>query len=122
MGDDRRNSIRGQGWKLGVHLGLDAHLWGEWEGYVNNLHKDHIHLFEEEDSLIWEKSPDGRYSPKAGYSSICVDIHNQVIIWWWRCFWKLHCLAKSKLLWWAILEDKVPTWDNLQKRSFEGSG
>ena len=59
VGDDGRNSIWGQGWMLGVQLHLDAHLCGEWEGYVNNLRKSHIRLSEDEDSLIWEKSSDG---------------------------------------------------------------
>lgn len=30
--------------------------------------------------------------------------------------------AKNNLLWWDILENKVLTWDNLQKRTFEGLG
>lgn len=37
VGDVGRNSIRGQGWKSRLQLGLDAHLCGEWEGYVSNL-------------------------------------------------------------------------------------
>ena len=80
-------------------MGLAENLYGKLEGYVNALQKEHIHLLDVEDSLIWEKSPDDQYSPKVGYSSICVDIHSRAIIWWWRCLWKLYYLAKSKILW-----------------------
>ena len=40
--------------------------------------------------------------------------------WWWRHLWKYKCLAKSKLLMWSILEQKVSTSDILQKRQFHG--
>ena len=106
--DVGRSSIQGQDWKSGLQLGIEGHLCGEWEVYVANLCKAHIRLSEEADSLIWDKSPEGQYTPKMGYSSICVELHNQDIILWWRHLWKLHCPAKSKLLWWVIMEDKVP--------------
>jgi len=33
--------------------------------------------------------------------------------WWFKPFWKLKNPAKSRLLFWCILRNKVPTWDNL---------
>ena len=73
-----------------------------------------------EDSLVWVNAPDGKYSPKVGYATICVERYAMDIKWWWRGIWKMHCPAKTKIMWWAILENKTPTWDNLQKRSFVG--
>ena len=49
-------------------------------------------------------------------------MYDRITKWWWRGLWKLHCPTKNKLLWWSILEDNISTWDNLQKRSFEGPG
>ena len=48
--------------------------------------------------------------------------HNQELVWWWKQLWKLKCPAKAKLLFWAILENKTPTWDILQKIFLEGPG
>ena len=36
--------------------------------------------------------------------------------------WKIHSPPKTRLFLWCVLENKVPTWDNLQKRGFQGSG
>ena len=86
------------------------------------LQRAHIYLTDTEDTLVWDNSPDGHYSPKVGYSTICADMYARVIKWWWRGLWKIHCPAKNKLLWWAILENKISKWDNLQKHTFEGPG
>lgn len=68
-GDERRSSIRGQGWKDRVQLGLDGPLGVEWEQYVNALHRAHIPLTEHEDRLVWKNSPDGKYSSKIALPS-----------------------------------------------------
>lgn len=43
-------------------------------------------------------------------------------MWWWKYLWKLRCPGKAKLLFWAILENKAPTWDILQKHFLQGPG
>lgn len=67
-------------------------------------------------------SPNGAYTPKAGYATICVGHYNRATKWWWKRLWKMQCPTKNKLFFWSILELKVPTWDILQKRCFEGPG
>lgn len=42
--------------------------------------------------------------------------------WWFKPLWKLGCPSKSSLFLWHILKNKVPTWDNLQKRNKQGLG
>ena len=42
------------------------------------------------------------------------------VVWWWKTLWKIKCPPKNKLFMWFVLENKAPTWDNLQKRSFQG--
>jgi len=44
------------------------------------------------------------------------------VVWWWKTLWKIKCPPKNKLFMWFVLENKAPTWDNLQKRSFQGPG
>ena len=40
--------------------------------------------------------------------------------WWNKSIWKLKCPAKTRLFFWCILHNKVPTWDFLQKRGKQG--
>ena len=49
-----------------------------------------------------------------------MEAHNRDLVWWWKILWKLKCLGKGKLFFWAILENKAPTWDILQKRFLQG--
>jgi len=51
-----------------------------------------------------------------------VALHERELNWWWKQLWKLHCPGKAKILFWAILENKVPTWDILKKRFLHGPG
>lgn len=122
VGDVDSTTIIGQGWKSGIFLGLSTDHCREWDRYVLALRGAHICLTYMEDSLVWTKALDDKYSPKVGYSFICAEVFAQDVKWWWRGIWKIHCPAKKKLLWWATLENKIPTWDNLQKRSFVGPG
>ena len=101
---------------------LNGDLSRVWEEYVLTLRGAHICLSDGEDVLIWDKALNGRYSPKMGYLSISVELFVRYVKWWWKGLWKLHCPAKNKLFGWVVLENKVMTWDILQKCHFEGPG
>ena len=90
--------------------------------YVSALERAHILLSDASDTFVWDKTTNGKYNPKVGYLSISVDPFIRVVKWWWRGIWKVNCLSKNKLFGWDILENKVLTWDKLQKCNFEGSG
>ena len=120
MGNPLESTIHHQGWKSSESLGLDVDQGRIWDNYLGSLRREHIHLSDTKDSLVWMLSADGIYKPKEGYIALCTDRFAIDLKWWWRGIWKVHCPAKSKLLWWSILEKKVPTWDFLQKRSFIG--
>ena len=122
MGDEATTSIFCQGWKFGVQLMLNGDVSRVWEEYVSALRRAHIRLNDDEDVLIWDKASNGRYNRKAGYLAIIVELFNIDVKWWWKGLWKLNCPAKNKLFGWAVLENKVPTWDILQKHHFEGPG
>ena len=66
--------------------------------------------------------PGGNYTPKAGYICLSAEAEGREEIWWWKILWKLKCPAKTKLFMWCVLENRVPTWDVLQRRNFQGPG
>ena len=93
-----------------------------YENYIRNLQSSHIQLSEQEDELIWELDLGGMYTPKAGYLCLSAEAGGREDIWWWKILWKLKCPAKTRLFMWCVLENRAPTWDILQRRSFQGPG
>jgi hypothetical protein len=75
---------------------------------------------DQDDELLWDGDPGGAYTPKTRYVQLSVDFFQQEVTWWWRKLWKQRCFAKGKILVWSILENRIPMWDNLQKRQFNG--
>ena len=88
--------------------------------YIRELARANILLTDQEDTLVWEADPGGVYTPKAGYLCLSAGVEQRDEDWWWRPLWGLKCPAKTKLFMWCVLNNKVPTWDVLQKRSFQG--
>ena len=118
--DPNQMTIQRQAWRSGVDLGLPVEDIPEWNRYRRILHESHIHLQDRSDELVWEGDPSGCYTPKAGYVKLCIDFQQCDVKWWWRKVWKLGCPTKARILLWTILENKTPTWDNLQKRNHNG--
>jgi hypothetical protein len=79
VGDEGSSTIFNQGWKSGYFLGLNEEHCREWGLYVAALQRAHIHLNDSDDSLVWDKSLNGRYSPEAGYIIICAKPFNREI-------------------------------------------
>ena len=111
-----------QYWRRANSLGLGDRETAFLDQYVRELVRANILLSDQEDLLVWEADPEGVYTPKMGYLCLSVGVENRVDVWWWRSLWKLKCPAKTKLFMWCVLNNKVPTWDVLQKRSFQGPG
>lgn len=82
--DEVGTSIYGQGWKSGQQLGLTNGLEREWNNYIAALYGAHIQLGGSEDVLVWDLSPSVVYSPKVGYTAICVGHYNWDVKWWWK--------------------------------------
>jgi len=111
-----------QHWKSADMLGLGDPEAGYLENYIRGLHSAHIQISDRDDVLIWEPNPEGAYTPKAGYLKLSSEEGIREEVWWWRSLWKLHCPSKTRLFMWCVLENRAPTWDILQKRSFQGPG
>ena len=73
------------------------------------------HLQDRSNELLWVGDPSRIYTPKMSYIKLCTYLFDKDEKWWWRKVWKLRCLAKARLLVWTNLENKIPTWDILQK-------
>jgi len=102
-----------QHWRRAHSLGLEPHVAEPLENYIRDLVRAHIHLIDQEDELVWEVDPSGKYTPKIGYMKLSHMEDQREIEWWWRPLWKLKCPPKIKLFMWCAIEGKVPTWDIL---------
>lgn len=60
------------------------------------------------------------YTPKTTYLHLIFADILKAWPWWWKSIWKLKCPMKARVFMWCLLENKIPTWDNLQKRQKEG--
>ena len=110
-----------QGWLSTKAIGLENADSVMWEAYISSLKDAHLCIRETKDELIKEHAPFGSYSPKHGYIQLNIGNFNREVIWWWKRLWKLKCPSKACLLMWCALENKFPTWYNIQKRRLEGS-
>jgi hypothetical protein len=122
IGDPHTTNLWQQGWLAGPRLGLLEEDRPIWNKYIQTLRKSSIRLSVYEDELLWDSVGDGEYTPRSGYLKLTTYLQQQEPLWWWRNIWKQSCPAKGKLLIWSILENKIPTWDNLQKHLFFGLG
>ena len=122
LADPRPAEPWNQHWRRAFSLGLGALETIYMERYIRELARANILLTNQEDSLVWEADPAGVYTPKAGYLCLSAGVEHREEVWWWRPLWGLKCPAKKKLFMWCVLNNKVRTWDVLQKRSFQGLG
>jgi hypothetical protein len=122
LADPNRSTLWSQGWTDPNRLGLSEEEKLELESYIYSLKSSQIRLTDNEDELIWDPTPSGIYSPKLGYLKYNSDLGLREPVWWWRKLWKVKSLTKTRLFMWNVLQNKVPTWDNLQKRNFVGPG
>jgi hypothetical protein len=116
LADPRLTTLWSQGWKEANRLGLSEDDTIELERYINFLNISQIRLRDCEDELIWDSAPSGTYTPKLGYLKLNSDLGQRETVWWWGKLWKIKSPAKTRLFMWNVLNNKVPTWDILQKR------
>ena len=102
-------------------MGLEEGLRKEWEENVS-LHKSNFILLEEGriDKLVWTKNPINGESAKLGYKTWAWEKHQGVKETWWKQIWKSEGPLEAKITLWMTLNNKLLTWDNLQKRGWNG--
>lgn len=111
-----------EGWFDAAQLNILGAFVSQWKNYISTLNYSHVRPRDIEDSLCWIHSPFGDYTPKSRYLHIISARRPEVQVWWWKTIWKFICLEKATLLLWCLFENKIPIWENLQKRQKEGFG
>ena len=94
---------------IGEALQLENKWIEEWQGFINDLQSSNIRIQERLDELIWIHAPTGLYSPKFGYKWLLSQKGWGEPEWWFKPLWELKGLAKTKLLFWCILQNKFPS-------------
>ena len=64
----------------------------------------------------------GIYTAKLGYKSMMEEMHPFEPLFWTKTLWKSPAPKKAKLVLWLSLQNRLLTWDNLQKRGWIGPG
>ena len=90
--------------------------------YIGVLNQTQVQVWDREDVLIWDSALGGKYTPKEGYLKINAFGFERGLAWWWKKLWNIQSPPKTRIFLWCVLENKVPTWDNLQERGFQGPG
>ena len=103
-------------------LELEPKWMGVWRDYIKELQRRNVRLKDRVDDLHWVISPSGLYAPKYGYIYQMGRRLGNARHWWSMSMWKLNCPLKSRLFFWCIFRNKVPTLENLKKRNKHGPG
>lgn len=76
-----------------------------------------------EDGYAWLLNPSGEYSSKSGYlalhleaTSISRTLNIPYDFNWFKSVWNTHLLPKIQLFLWKVLQNAIPTGDDLQRR------
>ena len=71
--------------------------------------------------LVWTKNPvNGDFTAKLGYKTWAEENFQGETKEWWKQLWKAEGPLKAKITLWLSLNNKILTWDNLQKRRCNG--
>jgi hypothetical protein len=110
-------------WLTSDELGLEGDLALEWEMYRRALIDSGALIQDNNDQLLWiggDKS--GIPSAKNFYSSIISSKSLSKVESWRLSIWNWKIQLKVKLFIWLAIEDKILTWNMLQKKGWEGPG
>eukprot|EP00253_Pinus_taeda_P009046 PITA_09046 len=118
--DHENSGIFHQAWISAQQMNLPHRWHQEWKDYYATLTESHIRIRDGPDELIWSQAENGKYSPKAGYITLSSHKKPYHIPTWCQSIWKLTAPPRSKLFFWCVLRDKVPTGEHLMHRSIHG--
>jgi hypothetical protein len=82
-----------------------------------------ISISDRHDELRWTGGDcSGLITTKNVYNALATELWKNKIGGWRRNLWGWDCPQKIKLFSWLLIEDKLLTWNNLQKRGWYGPG
>jgi hypothetical protein len=110
-------------WLSSTDLELEGDMATEWETFRKNLKSSGILLQNHPDTLLWMGGDNsGILSVNNVYNAIATKFWSPRVFGWRRNFWKWECPLKIKLFTWLVVENKILSWKNLQKRGWVGPG
>eukprot|EP00253_Pinus_taeda_P004952 PITA_04952 len=118
--DLEASDIFHQAWLSPRQLNIPPQWHQAWLSFREALTESHIRITEGSDELIWSPSDAGFYTRKEGYSLLISHRKPDNLLDWWQSIWKLSTTPRSKLFFWCVLRNKVPTGENLQRRAQQG--
>lgn len=101
-----------------LNLPLEWHQY--WEDYTNALRESHICIKDDLDKLTWDKAESGFYTPKEGYLCLISNKNLEIVQSWWKIIWQLKTPPRTKHFFWCLLWKKIPTREELMRRSMHG--
>lgn len=110
-------------WASSVVLGLSDRSAKEWDRFILALKKGNVSLNDSPDELVWMyNSKDGKVNANLAYNLAITGQRVGRIEWWMKWFWKGTLPLKIKLFAWLCLNNKILTWEGLQRRGVLGLG
>jgi hypothetical protein len=110
-------------WLDNSDLGLESDLAAEWERYRRNLIGSGIHLTARLDELKWTGGDSSSHlRVKNVYNTLSSKLWKNNIDGWRKKPWSWNCPQKINLFAWRVIENKILTWKNLQKRGWMRPG
>jgi len=119
QGVPRPGSI-GNYWVTSEDLDLQGTLAQEWQSFRKTIINNGIKLRPGPNVLKWTGDSSGRITVKNVYEAVECKKHAFLIGGWRNTLWKWDCPLKLKLFSWLVVENKVLSWDNLQRRASLG--
>eukprot|EP00253_Pinus_taeda_P006377 PITA_06377 len=118
--DQQNTGIFAQACKSAHQINLPPRWHQEWQEFITALAESHLKIKEGPDELVWNQAENVIYTPKAGYISLNIQKKRDTISFWWKSLWKLTAPPRTKLFFWGILRNKVPTGEQITHRAFQG--
>jgi len=114
-----RAGITSSYWKSGEELGLVGNNAEEWEAYQKAMCYARIQLQNKIDELIWAGGDSTeRISAKNIYLALAKTFWPNPVGGWHEHIWKWDLIPKINLFLWLSLENRILTWDNLQRKGW----
>jgi hypothetical protein len=115
--------ITGTKWHTSEDLGLGGRLAFEWTCFRKDIILNGILLSRRPDELRWSGgNASGVITVKNLYEATEKRKQSCVVKGWRRNLWTWNCPLKLKLFTWLLVENKILTWENLQRRGYNGLG
>jgi len=108
-------------WMSNTELGVTSNLASKWECYCNSLNEVGVSLLDVVVSLLWAGGDStGQLTVKNIYTTLLSTQDFPIWSGWKFKLWKWNIQLKLKLFLWMAVENKILSWEFLQKKGWQG--